>query len=66
MPGTVLSAILHNLIITTPFEAGTFFFLIISVLCMRKLKVKSSQVYTASKPLNWNALCFNCGRIHIM
>lgn len=26
MPGTVLSAILHNLIITTPFEAGTFFF----------------------------------------
>lgn len=38
MPGTVLSAVLHNLIITTLFEA--LFKKIISVLCMRKLKVK--------------------------
>lgn len=47
VPGTVLSAlyILHNLIITTPFEAGTV--TIISALCMTKLKhrLKLSQGY---------------------
>ena len=41
MPGTVLSAILHNLIIT-PFEAGTFFFF--KIICFMYEKAKSLMI----------------------